>query len=239
VNCQQAQKLLPLYGSELERRRQHQLAAHVESCTNCAAELSDYRLTNQLLLELTPPRIHDDVYNEIRRQVWRKIEAEETRLTIASVLANWFAPRALWAVAASLLLVVLAATIYLISNRPSVTTKSSVARAGAIRPLQKFQPENRDANALALPNKLVVAAAAKPLRQRRNAVRVERNPLVANIADTRRSLPPRPAAENSQSPAELNRDNNIRMEIQTSNPNIRIIWLPNSEMKRQQNSKGI
>jgi len=243
VNCQQAGKLLPLYGSaEFESVHQQQLATHLELCPSCAAEFDDYRITDQLLLELTPPRIRDDVYDEIRRDVWRKIEGGSSATSFGQFLGAWFDPRTVWAVATVLLLVVLVGAIYLISNRAPLTAQPPVAGSGAEltnRQPQNSQPDSRTVNSLAATSQPAASVSVPPRhRQLRHALRVERDSLAANDLNAARRIEQRQRDDSSQSPAELDPQQNIRLEIQTSNPNIRIIWLVNPETKRPQNSKG-
>ena len=246
MNCQQAEKLLPLYaGGDLEQKRELLVGAHVQTCATCAAEVDGFRTTALVLQELTPPAIGEDVYDEIRRQVWRRIEADSSARYVPRLFAGWFQPRTAWAVATIVVIAIMLTGAYLISNRHAAPRSSVLEIAGngqISNPQTGNAPLNRQRDT---PAKLTAGndQGRSARRTRHFGPRVPamapRDSLAANGSDVAPlNVKPR-LEEDSLQPSTESGLKNIRLEIQTSNPNIRIIWLSHPETKRSPNSKGI
>src|SRR6185369_14908609 len=76
MNCQQIDEWLPLYASrDLDERREHLVVAHLQTCASCAKAAAEYRETQDLMHGFGVPAVTDEVYAQIRQQVWRRIEA--------------------------------------------------------------------------------------------------------------------------------------------------------------------
>ena len=107
MNCKQVEKFLPLWaGGDLESTRERSLREHLASCKACAAAASEYHETRQWLEEFAAPAFSDDVYAEMRQNVWRRIEIEASGPSVSQVIAGWFQPRWVWAPAAVLLIAI-------------------------------------------------------------------------------------------------------------------------------------
>jgi len=253
MNCKQIEKLLPLYaGRDLDAQSERLITAHVEACTECSAAAGEYLQTRELLQEFAPPAFSEDVYARIRQNVWRQIETESTTVSVSELIAGWFRPRVIWAAASALLVAVLVLGILLIGNRSTPQQKAAVNA-----------PEmNRDGS-----NKQIVAGAPRdtatpsPVARReevkrprqvysrhserkgdRNRAPDRLNTLVANAPDALPNTNGSPRLGTSSDP-DLSpaRDSvkTLRMEIQTKDPNIRIIWFAQRDTKPvSHNSKG-
>jgi len=239
MNCTQVDKLLPLYaGQDLDDRREQAIAAHLESCEACASAFAEYRETRNLLNGFAAPEINEEVFEQIRRSVWQKIAAESNGPSMLEAIRVWFQPRFVWAAAAAVCLVVCAVALYSIVNRLAVQP-----RVVMNNPPAAFQPrieviEDPGSNASN------VEVGTSPQRQvdvskrrrRPGHVRaVDRtDSLVAYSPDPQitniHSSWPLPRTEASGEPAR-NSDKTLRMEIQTQNPNIRIIWFTQRDAK--------
>ncbi|HEX6188454.1 MAG TPA: zf-HC2 domain-containing protein [Pyrinomonadaceae bacterium] len=261
MNCKQIDELLPLYaGRDLDEKRARLVSEHVQICSACALVAGEYRDAVELAQHFAPPVFSGNVYASVRRQVMQQIEDEPkgwyARLRRASrpaawvpapllpqMFANWFRPRITWAVASALVVTFAVFAFYLALNRsadvrpvagnnPAVNlteqTPEAMATPGTTQPVNPPSPlqpgveKRRRIHSVVNRSPLLVANAPKSSRPDNSPE--FRDPEAAN------SLPAVDAAP-GESP--------LRVEIQTRNPNIRIIWFtqPNSKPALQ-NSKG-
>jgi len=245
VNCQQAGKLLPLYaGGDLDQKREQLVAAHVQLCATCAAEVVEFHTTGRLLQELTLPVIRDGAYDEIRRQVWQRIESDSAGPRVPWRFAGWFQPRAAWAAATIVVIAIMLTAIYVISNRRGAPRSSETEIAGHNQKSDGPTASNSPVKQSEVPVKLKAGSyqgrGARRIRHFGQPVpaNAERGSLAAN-ASVASSVTVKPRFEKSSSDSTAEPGlKDIRMEIQTSNPNIRIIWLSQPESKRSPNTKG-
>jgi hypothetical protein len=215
MNCKQAEELLPLYAArDLEEKRTTLVTEHVQTCAACSRVADEYRESVQLTEQFAPPVFSEAVYAGIRQRVLREIETEASLQTIAS----WFRPKLTWAIVSVLLIIVSMVAIYFIVNRANVEQQL------AHKPPVKVQPETtersnsgpRSVNTGG--NKQQLVRVPKPQRKR------SRDMLTVRVSPQRDS-------------AALGKT--LRVEMQTKDPNIRIIWFVQQETKPIiQGSKG-
>lgn len=252
MNCKQVENLLPLYASrDLDAGRERLVAAHVQACNECHSAVDEYRETRLLLQEFGPPAFSEDVYAEIRQNVWREIEAKSASPSGSEVIAGWFRPRLTWAVATALLIAVSVLGIYLIGNR--WTARQPVAVSGPEKnPTESNQQAGATPEAVATsspspggegmngPRQVGIRDPERRRDRRRAPDRADA--LVAKAPDARPVKVVSPATNNSAESDSLPaRDSSkaLRMEIQTKDPNIRIIWFAQQDTKpTSPNSKG-
>ena len=254
MNCKQIEKLLPLYvGRDLDARSERLVTAHVESCDACSAAASEYRQTRELLQEFAPPAFSEDVYAGIRQNVWRQIESESTTVSMSELIAGWFRPRVIWAAASALLVAVLVLGIFLIGNRSTPQQKAAgnapeMNRDGSNRQIAVLPPRDtstpsRVASRDGLKGSRQVDLRHSERRGDRNRAPDRLNNLVANAPDAlpNTSGSPRLGTPSDPDPSPA-RDSvrTLRMEIQTKDPNIRIIWFAQRDTRpvSHNNSKG-
>jgi Putative zinc-finger len=250
MNCSQIEKFLPLYaGHDLDRRREHLVETHLETCVGCAVAVADYRAARELVRGLTLRVVGDDVYSEIRNNVWRRIE-RESRPSFFQSITVWFQPRFVWtAAAATLLIAVSIIGIYVVAQRSAMQTA-----AVANQPREVNQPKNEAVERLVNgpvdereDNSIPPQRQAGVLKRRGKPDHLRApdrgNSLVAYLPDTQvarsESSSPIVAREDSEFAAP-NSEKSLRLEIQTNNPNIRIIWFAQQAAKPAAvHSKGI
>lgn len=240
MNCQQIQDLLPLYiGSELEENRARLVAAHMQNCETCSGTAREYREARQLLQTFVPPAFTENFYAEMRRSVWQDIEKKPAGPAVFSIVADLFRPRLAWAVVTAVLIAVSVMGIYVISRR-----------AGAPQPVVSDQPPANttpnEQHPTSSPNNKSSASSLassgtdvpQPYRQHKRKTISDRPnvaalPTVATVSSATTSAPAnREVSDASRAP--------LRVEIQTKNPNIRIIWFAPRDTKQvSPNSKGI
>ena len=258
MNCNQIEKLLPLYaGHDLDERREHLVATHLQTCTTCTVAVADYREARELVRGLTPPAVSDEVYAEIRNSVWRRIEAE-SRPSLFQSMAVWFRPQFVWATAAATLLITVSALgIYFVAKRSSIRPETVAGKSKEV-----IRPESgageKGASGASNPTEAnpTEANPRDDIPQARQAGVPKRqgkpdhlrapdraNSFVASPTDTQvvrtQSSSPIIGRDDSDFTAP-NSEKSLRVEIQTKNPNIRIIWFAQRDPKPAVgNSKGI
>ena len=248
MNCKSVQELLPLYVSrDLEEKRMRQVAAHMQSCAACGASAAEYHETRQLLQEFAPPAFSEDFYSGIRQSVWREIERADTKAApLAGLLDGLFRPRLGWAFASVLLLVLGLSAVYFIAYRQK-NTPQVASLPGEVLPVKPGPVASSSPNPGSKGDESTTAATdPKQRRQvtKRLAPRAERvHTLVLNKRP--QSSPGTEAALQSNKLTEPNAVQSsgtvFRMEMQTKDPNIRIIWLTPQRTKESPGkiSKGV
>ena len=253
MNCKQIEKLLPLYvGHDLDAQSERLVTAHVESCSACSIAAGEYRQTRELLQEFALPVFSEDVYAGIRQDVWRQIESESRTRSWWEDMFALFHPRLATAVATAVLIAVSAFGIYFIANRLSRPNQT----AGTV-PFVNPKAENKEEPSGSPKEKTSVLpvtsnetpgarlAVRRPTRQRihRNVIPESQDSLaLANSSPSPTVYTPIDPDNSARTDESTDNDskNTLRMEIQTKNPNIRIIWFSQRETKRvSPTSKGI
>lgn len=247
MNCKQVHELLPLFvGHDLEDSRARQVAAHVQECAHCAGAADEYRETRQMMQQFSPPQFSEGVYAAMRQRVLREIKASSSSSISSRFVAGLFRPRLSWVVATVLVIALAWSAIYFIANRPN--RQESAAHPPITSHEQTSARSQHDQQVLP-PSSLSANNNSRRVggRQRRNYSNAvaDRSGSVAMSASTN----PSPAADNSlkldnstesAAPAEGDSEKPLRMELQTKDPNIRIIWFSRPNTGRVgAGSKGI
>lgn len=243
MNCKQIDELLPLYaGRDLDEKRARLVSDHLQICPACALVADEYRDSVELTQHFAPPVFADNVYASVRRQVLQHIEDEPTAPLLPQMFSSWFRPRMAWAAASALIIAFGFFALYLIVRRPAEVQPVAenhpavTEQAGPTTTPPRANPESP-------------GTAPKPAEnKRRRRTLVNRSPLLAAQAPGSSSpaaeiLPKLhdPEAANSLSADDAAPSQSpLRVEMQTKDPNIRIIWFTQSNPKPAlPNAKGI
>ena len=246
MNCEYVDQLLPFYiGRDLEEDSSRLVAAHLQSCTQCAQAAEEYAGVNGLLQELEPPEFSPAVYAGIRRQVLNEIERTSHARPWSGVLSQFFGslvqPRAM-AIAAAVLLATLIAASYFVLQR-SVLPREQVADGR--RPIEQNanspRPDNRSAQSSPQSSS---SPSDRPSNRESGVVKGERlrqrDTAVVAVAQSREGRPGMSVTRVEAPPDVSSAPAPLRMEMQTSDPNIRIIWSSSSSQGgAKDTSKGI
>jgi hypothetical protein len=246
MNCKQLDELLPLYaGRDLDEKRARLVSEHVQICSNCARIAGEYQETLELTQHFAPPVFSDNVYASVRRQVMQQIEDEPTVPLLPQMFSGLFRPRLTWAVASVLIIALGFFALYLV-----------VSRSAVIRPVAENNPtvDRTQLNAESMPTPRTTGPVnppgpVKPSNEKHRRIHrsVNRPPLVAvktpnssETADNSAKLRDPAATSNLPGVDAVPGELPLRVEIQTKDPNIRIIWFSQSNSKPAlPNSKGI
>lgn len=222
MKCKKVEPLLSLYVSrDLEEEESRLVAAHLQSCTECSLVADEYFGASKLLQRYEPPFFSDQTYAGIRGQVLNEIERESHARVWPGIFSQLFLalvqPRMRW-ITAALLLAISVTALYLSRNRSHQPPND-----------QRVAVRNGDESAPSSPlisnegHDDKVVQTRQIIRKRKAKVDASTSERVAQ-RNVIRSQPSSPAAP-------------LRVEMQTSNRNIRIIWL-SSQPSRSDGSKG-
>jgi hypothetical protein len=200
MNCKRAERLIPLYvEGDLAARESRTVGLHLGSCRTCAAAEREYQESQRWLRSYQPPDFGDAFFQELNRTVLGDIKTSRSASWLQGVVWGWSRHPSLAAALVVLVLVVLGAML--------LAGKSTRRDDRPERIAKDTQPEvTQPAGPAELPH--------KPLGP--SVVRQGPRPRPRQVAASRR----RPEAHRAESGATL-----IRIEFQTSDPDIRIIWV--------------
>lgn len=258
MNCNDVQELLPLYvGRDLEERRAKLVTAHLQSCVECAGSVDEYRETRQLLQQFAPPQFSEAVYAGIRQRVLRQIEQEATAPDLSRLFASLLRPRLRWAVAAALLLAVSVFAFYFIATRkadpmPNLSNdrKQLADSRGKVAGPPSTAPKETE-QVLPAPVKKVrpapgLAAGTYRSQQRKGTDTARDRTRPATVISADKASITAGAAPDSNNLAEPDffpalepsaSEKPLRVEMQTRDPNIRIIWFTPQPAKHDSPNK--
>lgn len=255
MNCKYVDQLLPLYvGGDLEQGRSSLVASHLQSCTECARAADEYAGADRLLHEYEPPLFSDEVYSGIRRQVLDEIRRKSEAPAWSSVVSQFFAPlaqrRMRWITAAVLLAMSATAFYFVASRSNELANDPQVAddvRKGEQNSADSSRSESnnnfnapssdssKESDSLAFKRvafKKVASAGRRSRQPEKAPIDVEQPGMFTSRKGFHSGVD---VLQPSSAPAPL------RVEIQTNDPNIRIIWLSGQrpEADVRESSKGI
>jgi hypothetical protein len=249
-------------GRDLEEKRAKLVTAHVQSCAECARSAEEYHEAQQLLKLLEPPPFSEAVYAGIRQRVWREIGRQSNAPTLTRLVASLFRPSIRWAVATALLLAVSVVAFYFIANRRNdrqqLADSSRMAdqNARGQHPKPRSQgpelavypspsSEESDEPPLASTGRntgadTTVAGTYQSQRRKSSRAAAGRARSVAvNMPETRSMTAEAfPESNNLAEPNAIPARNpatsekTLRVEMQTKDPNIRIIWISHQRPKQ-------
>lgn len=210
MNCRRIEESIPLYvEGDLAAGTAETVSKHLLDCRRCAGVANDYRASQQWLKGYTPPDFNPLFFDELRKDILREINKRRRRSGFIEMLAarlNWNL-----AVATAVLALLFGATVsYLYLNRAKAGPQDEIAN---IEPDGKDEPPPVDDRSVVNPVEPLPAAAPHKVRRPRRVnparpVRREALPVVAEGGT-------RPQSKD---------DGKLRIEIQTGDPNVRIIW---------------
>lgn|GEM_PF-693080 len=251
MNCTQIEKLIPLYvGEDLKPREAGQVRRHLESCPNCRQLTTEFEESRNWLRHFATPQFDETIFDGLRDALHQEIAPMQPRSSWLPRF-DWLAPaqfmpawnrRVVLAGSIALLILVSGFVIYLSrregsnqpnqANRKMATTDSTPGPRN--QPEKTGQPGQDDAaaiNSRSVRKRPIAgrfAAKARPTAlppvQTDDLVSVTASQLTDLISSTIES-PIEPPVNNDGNDLDVERDRDmLRIEIQTADPKIRIIW---------------
>jgi Putative zinc-finger len=220
MNCRRIDELIPLYvGGDLDEHAAGDVQSHLQSCEACRGLAAEYEASQVWLRAAEPPNFDDAFVDTIRAGVLRELAARETAPPFVERLREWFAPRRLVVATAALVLIFAVVLVFIYSSRPRVDRQDQ--QAGDYQPVPDVEKPQPDLKSAPGANQTV------PRHIRRQA-----SPRL-RLALSRHRPEATPAAPVDASTAASQGAEMLRIELQTSDPNIRIIWFTSNPADRE------
>ena len=225
MNCRRMEELIPLYvEGDLDEHSASHVRSHLQACVACRARAAEYEASQAWLRAYGPPDFDEAFVDSIRAGVMRELGASEATPPFVERLKLWLAPRRL---AAALIVIFIALALFIYSSKSRVNHQDDQAAGHQSTPPVEKLPDNQNVQ----PDK-PRRISHPPRRTARRAA-----PLLANHLqrDARRATMPQdhfvapPLKAMSAMPVDSNNaatysQEKLRIEFQTADPNIRIIW---------------
>jgi hypothetical protein len=238
MNCRRVEKLIPLYvEGDLERRSSERIASHLEWCGRCNWLADEFRESQSWLRSSEPPGFDEAFLTDFKRDVLAGVSIARPSF-LGSLLGSWtqqWNRRQVLALGAALTIICGVLVLYLYQ------TKVQHHRAGQ-ELANQTQTDAKDG-----PSRPDLTPATKPTPRASSRVR-HRSPVRSMVSQRTVAPPLLSAAHKSPEPGSgRNADKQmipgntfdsremLRIEIQTSDPDIRIIWFAPKEVDSNQN----
>jgi hypothetical protein len=238
MRCAHTEKLIPLSaGDDLPAREADALRRHLESCANCRRLAAEFEESRDWLRGFAAPQIDDATLDAMRDSVLRDIGRIENR----SRWLQWIVPsrnlRFAASMAALLLIAFLAAYVYRGRQPRMAPGKENFAQTnqGGVRKDSMVNGRRNDEGGKIIPSP--VPTRRPPLKHARRVIEKPRikpiqlsDQVIANALlppppiSVEPVFGPSPSGDTAKDDAIFNREM-TRIEFQTADPNIRIIWL--------------
>ncbi len=249
MNCTQVEKLLALYTEgDAGDAPARAITEHLQSCDGCRRLADEFAASQSILRLHTPPEFDAAFFDGIRQSVLREITQAPARSRFISSFTQLFAPRS-FALAASLALLITASALFIfqLSRRnaeqarefqaDNKTGASLNAAPGKSLTMPSTAENNTTSNSSESNNpghlmpKVLMHTQTKQARlpSPTTPTRV-RHPIPSPSTTTGATVeqashaPLEPLSPAPDAVASVDRKM-MRIELQTSDPNIRIIWL--------------
>jgi Putative zinc-finger len=227
MNCTHIKRLIPLYvGGDLTTQEVAGVRKHIEMCEKCRGLVAEFEESQGWLRDFTAPQFDEAVFENLHASVREEIARVESRPSLFDLLTpvwNWRS-----VIAASSAVVLLTAGLWLYTGRPKSPDKQFTISSP---PIVDRQNDAEIAGGTGTPSQTRRQKSTKNKRLRRSL----NLPVIAinnHLAESELTIPTHSDLGTKQ---EANKDPDremLRIEIQTADPNIRIIWIAPKESTR-------
>ncbi len=239
MNCRRVEKLIPLYvEGDLASGITDRVTSHLDWCGRCNWLADEYKESQSWLRACEPPEFDEAALNGLKAGVLRRIEETSARPSpLASLMRQW-SRRQVFALSAAMLIIFGVVVFYIYQARLSVKPQGVEART----PEQESPPSN-EARQTPDTEPATGASLSKPqhaknqagIKARAGAPAITEQtfepPIVSQMNPSKE--PGTGSAEPAHTLPGISGDppKMLRIEIQTSDPNIRIIWFAPKEVE--------
>ena len=226
MNCRRIQELIPLHiEGDLKTGQDGSVLSHLEQCAECARVASEYRASQEWLKSYAPPDLEEEFFDGLRADVLREIEASTPRQSLLYRFGlHRFGPRfalnpASFALASAVAVgLFFGLALYAYSNMGRGLSNDEIPLylrgEGGSAQVPELDTRAPSDIAWKIPSRSqVVKARGNGARRRAHVVAGTR----PGVIESRE--PVATAAIGAESPRNV-----LRIELQTADPNIRIIW---------------
>lgn len=232
MKCELFEELIPLYvGGDLEPSEADDLRQHLTSCAQCRQLHEAFQASQTWLATFAKPEFDEASLATLRASVLNEIERQEKRGSwlnwLTGLLPNWN-PRLVLAVSTAALVAVTALSVAVFRNQiatpepgsgdtVAITEIGGSTNGGDIKPAV----HNNQAGAKIGQNRITKQRASTLLPEEAFNNGGFSNALEPPVIPEESA----PEAVGAVEPEEKDHTEMLRIELQTADPNIRIIWL--------------
>jgi Putative zinc-finger len=223
------EELIPLYvEGDLGERGASGVRAHLQTCAACRALVAEYEASQAWLRAAAPPDFDDAFVDTMRAGLMRELAASETAPPFAERLRDWLLPRRLALATAALLVIFITVTLFIYRSRSQVSLQGEQAVEHPPAPpvlnhVDKSEPASVNARPVnqskrRTPRRAALLIAKHSRRDNKRAAPPQDHLIAKHPLDALPAMP-MDGSDAATASAEM-----LRIEIQTADPNIRIIW---------------
>jgi len=221
MNCRRIEKLIPLYVEcDLESDEAGRVSAHLQTCESCGTLVAEYEASQSWLRSNTLPDFDEAMLDDMRRGVMRGIDEARERPSFFGFFARPLMPGRAFAAVAALLIIFAAFALYIYLGRSSAVSNDEKLASDIVAPEDVSTPGGLKQNPVAPPHPVKRYTGKEHGRSRPKFDRVIMPETDSTVAQKTVDVP-------------TNTEEMTRIEIQTGDPNIRIIWFSPKESDSQ------
>lgn len=241
MNCRRVEKLIPLYvEGDLKSDLASPIASHLDWCGRCNWLADEYKESQCWLRSSEPPEFDEATLNGLKSDVLRKIAESSVRPSLLASLMQQWGGRQVFALSTAMLFIFGAVVFYIYQARMSV--KPSVVERAKQTPERESPPSNvagktsdtGPATGAGLSGRQHHKSPANIKGRAGTPIISEQTFEPPFVSQTSRfeepgavsAVPAGALPGSGDDPPEM-----LRIEIQTNDPNIRIIWFAPKEVE--------
>ena len=234
MNCRRIQEIIPLFvGGDLERKREELVSAHLRSCPACSSVADQYNESVEWLQSYRPPEFAAAFYDDLKQGVLAQVKREELRPSFFQAVFGYGKWNAVFATVA--LLVIIGSLVFYANRRGLIgnsdkkqtaivldqvePTKPNLGRVDSSIPERRPKIAGKRHRQSRTTPKDAIAVAEKPIEPELSPELAVISQNVVSESDVMTLAENLPFEENP-----VTTDTRTRIDLQTSDPNIRIIW---------------
>lgn len=237
MNCRRVEELIPLYaGGDIDRRLTGEMQTHLEKCSGCAELAAEFEASSNWLAGATI-ELDEAVLADMKRGVMRELQTLKPRPGWFELMSGTIAGTLLRpAVAAALMLIVFGALTFWVFIGRKASTPPTEAKGTAdkqVAPEQfAIEPGDDDSPRLTTKERRIGYEHHPRAVRFSNSQRRKLRAAGSRQVTTQAANSSHEAQSPSLRPVDSGRM--LRIEIQTGDPSIRIIWFAPEEVDSQQ-----
>jgi hypothetical protein len=241
MNCRRIEELIPLFiEGDLTAEDQQVVSLHVSDCKECSALLDGYGESQNWLRSQTTPEFGDAFYKELQHSVMREINQSRPPSSFFHQLKAGLRLQPRWAMAILLLILGGAFAFYLYSGgvskgpdanrivqttQPKVEPKRQEPQELQPKPQDERKKSLKDLQAVRQPRERFQFKRQRNLKYDLPPVRHDQTNATEVVAQDNLDKGDEKNPINTGETGDANAlEEMTRMEFQTADPNIRIIW---------------
>ena len=235
MRCTHAEKLIPLFaGDDLPAREADALRRHLKSCPNCRRLAAEFEESRDWLRGFAAPQFDEAMLDGVRSSVLRNIVAIENRARWLQWIVPGWNLRFTASVAVLLLTVFVATYAYRGRKPQTIPDTGNVVKinsGGGQKHSTGDARRNDEVNPSPVPAQRLPPNRERRINENRGVkpvrlpdIAVVNAPIIPPIINIGPVFEPLPGSDMAMHDAVFNREM-TRIEFQTADPNIRIIWL--------------